>query len=44
MWTVVHVELDAVKVPLVAQGELSLMALMVAAPANHQLPHQHNLP
>jgi hypothetical protein len=44
MWTVVLVELDAVKFPLVAQGELSSMALVAAAPANHQLLRQHNLP
>jgi hypothetical protein len=41
---VVHVELDAVKVPLVAQGEPSSMALVAAAPVNHQPLRQHNLP
>jgi hypothetical protein len=44
---VVHVELDTVndlKVPLAAQGGLSSMALVAAAPANHQPPRHHILP
>ena len=43
MWMGVLVMLDAVKVPLVAQGELSSMVLVAAAP-DHQLPRQHILP